>query len=261
MPPPQPANQEAPPPASPPRPPAEVLPPVAAAELAPTHAHALDVLQQGEIPMTRTWKMFGLQTVLAAALTAAPALATGGPEDDDKKNKKTDSQRLDNIENALTEIQKSIEALAKGGTLKVEALKGRIKKLEEQLTDLQSTLDEVRKKLNKKETTSGYPPEDMDDIKNRLTAIEKKLDKMTNSARIAKAPPEVGKIIITNRYSDEVLVMINKESYRVPAGQTITVMDVPAGTFTYEVIADGFGSVKRKTTTLAANRTFRINVD
>src|SRR5262249_51868354 len=79
---PLPVTPEAPPlPAPQPPAPAEVIPVTGpAAEWEPPPAPALLVTHQGEIPMTRTWKMFTWQTLLAAALATPSAVATGGPE-------------------------------------------------------------------------------------------------------------------------------------------------------------------------------------
>jgi tetrahydromethanopterin S-methyltransferase subunit G len=209
--------------------------------------------------MMRTWKMFGLQTLLAATLATAPALATAGTENEDKDLKKV-NQRLETVEKALTAIQKDIDAL-KNERLRVDTLRGKVNTLEEKLGRLQTTVEALKKDLPKKETVAAYPPEGMDEIKNRLTQIEKKLDQLTPATRIARAAPEVGRVALNNRYDEEMLFIVNGTPYRLAPGTSRTLTDVPAGTLTYEVVSPNWGRLRRKTTTLTAGETFNINVD
>jgi septal ring factor EnvC (AmiA/AmiB activator) len=180
--------------------------------------------------MMRTWKMFGLQTLLAAILSATPALATAGTENENADIKDI-KQRLETIEKGLTAIQKSIDAI-KAQALNVNLMNARLNKLEEKMAGLQTTLEALQKQLKKQNTT-----------------------------QVSKAPPEVGKIVLTNRYDEEILFIVNNTSYRLAPGTSSVLAEVPAGTITYEVISPTFGLVTRKTTTLAANKTININVD
>jgi hypothetical protein len=214
--------------------------------------------------MIRTWKMFGVQTLVAVVLAAAPGLARAEPENDNSDIKDI-KQRLETIEKGLTAIQKSLDAASKAQTLDVKLLKGKINKLEEQMGALQTTVDALKKKLSRTETEANYPPEGMDEfiksLINGLVRIEKKLDRLTTSTQVAKAPPEVGTVALNNRYDEEILFTVNGTSYRLAPGTSRSLVDVPAGSLTYEVISPSFGLVRRKTTTLAPNKTLSINVD
>jgi hypothetical protein len=79
------------------------------AELTSAYSLAQPAMHEGDPPMTRNWKMFGLQTLLAAALTATPALATSGPEGDGKNNNekpnKTLEERIKKIEDDVKDFK------------------------------------------------------------------------------------------------------------------------------------------------------------
>ena len=67
--------------------------------------------------------------------------------------------------------------------------------------------------------------------------------------------------MLSNRYPEEMLFIVNGTSYRVAPGSTRVLDPQPAGTITYEVLSPTWGLLRRRTTTLAANEPFRINVD
>ena len=66
--------------------------------------------------MISRWKRYGLQALLAAALSAAPAVA--GPDTDTPKL--TDSQRLEAIQTQLGELKDNLKSL---DTLKLDMAK------------------------------------------------------------------------------------------------------------------------------------------
>jgi hypothetical protein len=221
--------------------------PVAAAELTPMPVDAPDVLHQGAIPMTRSWKMFGLQTVLAAVLATAPTVATAA----EKKDKIKDLEdRLDKVGEGLTAIQLGIQK-------DIGILDGKVKKLEKQLADLQETLEEIRKDLGTRRRTSAYPRDPLEDIARRLARLERAL---LPRGRVAQSPPEVGRILLTNNYSDDITFVVNRRMITLAPGSSRLLDGMPAGRFTYEVIWGG-GAGGRRTRTLTAGDTYRISVD
>jgi hypothetical protein len=211
------------------------------------------VLFQGDIPMTRSWTRLGMASALITALFAAnPATRA--------EDLKEIARRLKNIEDGMVEIQKAAELIV-NQSLQVQKLNGRINRLEEKVAQFQTLLDALRKGT-RPERVSLYPPEAVDDIVKRLEQIERFLNERVGPmARVARAAPEVGRIMLINRHSEEMLFIVNNESYRVAPGATAVLDNRPAGAFTYEVVSPTWGQRARKTNTLMANETYRIIVE
>ncbi len=254
--------------------------PVAAAELAPMCSYALYVLHQGDIPMTRTWKTFGLQTALAAALVVAPAASNAAPEDT-KINGKDLAKKIESLDKELKSLKQSIESINKE-LLKVKGLEGSIKSLEDSLEDIKENvkgslenakkdMDGFRKdmgkvlatldELAKKNTTSTA--KEVEELKARLDKIDKKLDVLRPDVSVRRYPPptELGRVLLVNRYPEEITFIVNGTSYRLAPGGSRLIDGVPAGSFTYEVLSPSYGMVTRRTRTLLPNETSRIVVD
>jgi hypothetical protein len=69
-------------------------------------------------------------------------------------------------------------------------------------------------------------------------------------------------IRLQNRYSIPATVHINGQTYVVPAFETRQVVGVPAGTFTYDVAAEGFGVIQPTVIrTINPNETFSIFIN
>jgi outer membrane murein-binding lipoprotein Lpp len=210
--------------------------------------------------MTRTWKMLGLSMFLAAAVLAGPS--TTARADEAAPDLKDIARRIKNIESAMVEIQRNADAILKEG-LKYQALVGRISELEEKMGKMQTQLDALKKEGAPKERTSAYPPESIEEIQKRLAQIEDVLKRMGPAPRVSRFPPNnAGRIVLTNQYPEEMLFIINgRENFRLAPGTSRVLEGFPAGTFTYEVVSPSWGSRARKTTSLAANETYRITVD
>jgi hypothetical protein len=130
-------------------------------------------------------------------------------------------------------------------------------KVSEDMGKITRTLEELTKK-NGSSKASGA-----DDLKSRVAKIEKileQIDRKMNSTSLYPPPEEAARILLRNDYEDEVLFVINGRSYRLAPGTSRLLNDVPAGTFTYEVITPGYGLVRRASRTLLPNETRRIVV-
>ncbi len=239
---------------------ADVVPPTAAAELTPNPSCILRDMQQGDSPMTRSWKMFGLQSALLAALAVTPAAPAPAAEDN-KLDGKEITKRLDQIDKAIEEILKggaSFNDALRTERLRSEALAGKVKKIEDQLDDLKKGLDEIKKAVQGR---GREGPDPLEDIARRLAEIERIL-KADGGARVSRFPADAGNILLTNRYPEEILFVINgKDTYRLAPGTSRMLDAFPAGTFSYEVISSVWGVRARKTTSLAAGETFRLTVE
>ena len=205
--------------------------------------------------MLRTWKTFGLQTALAAILTAAP-ITTLVARAADPDIKELD-RRLKSIEESFAEIQKNADAIVKEG-LKFKALDTRLKSLEEQLARMETTLDALRKGTPAEGRVATYPPERMDDLKARVDRIEHFLERST---RISRAAPSTGRILLLNQYPEDIIFVVNGIQYPLAPNTTRLLDGFPSGTVSYQVFSPRWGERANRTTTLQAEETFRITVD
>jgi ribosomal protein L29 len=186
--------------------------------------------QRGETPMIRNWKMLGLQTVLAAALAAAPSSSYAlddqnqGKEGKPGKNSDTKEPSLKELKESLDTIKKDLDSLRAEVLNANLATSGEIKKLKDQIAQLQKDVDTLRGR-----STSLYGPR----------------------------PAGTGHIRLENTYPREITVILNQTSYPLAPGQTMTV-SVPAGPFTYQVVnIPGFPVRNRD---VLPNETFSITV-
>ena len=178
--------------------------------------------------MTRTWKLLGLQAVVALALTA-PRL--GAVEE----GLKTDSEKLDAALQKLTQIQKSLDELEKlrrdlrGDTnVTVQKTLEDVSGLKTQVAQIRRDLEELRGRLGPTTRTAGYPPDG------------------------------AGRVMLVNEYPTEMEVIVNQTSYRVAPNMTREVA-LPAGTFTFRVPnAAGFEAPQSRV--LPPNHNYRITI-
>jgi hypothetical protein len=214
--------------------------------------------------MNRTQMLLCLPALLAIALTSSHARA------DDSDTKKTDSQKilekLDQLkdENALLrlEITRLRQEVAK-----VERDAEDQRRLYEQrdliLQNKLSTLDNRLSDLERGRTrTANYPPDQPTLSADEVRALKeglKRLERMDQRSYfnptepVGPPPPALGTVRVTNTSLFACTITINGSAYRVLPGQTVPILNVPAGVFTYEVVSDGMGFLKRNTLPLVAN--------
>src|SRR5262249_30263521 len=115
------------------------------------NCYALREPHRGESPMTHTWKLLGLNTLLAAAL-ATPALAgqLDGPPAGQVEGNKPDPvlEKLKGLENKLDAMESSLKAkldnLDTNVQLKNAKLQTDVEDLKRQITQLRQDLDAIR---------------------------------------------------------------------------------------------------------------------
>jgi cell division protein ZapA (FtsZ GTPase activity inhibitor) len=185
--------------------------------------------------MRSTWRLIGLSAVLAAALTASPAIAV---EDTDTL-KKSDIAALD------AQIGRAIAAIQE-----LQGLKKDLKDLREDLT-------------YHKAVTIPSMEQEIRDLQQQVVKLNQELARLRTSAAgrtsfYAGPGPNVptGIIKLHNAYVEPVTITINNQPYNIPAGSDLSLNNQPAGEFVYEVV--GIQQPVRRT--LAANKTFDINV-
>lgn len=95
------------------------------------------------------------------------------------------------------------------------------------------------------------------ELRQRLAALEQKVDSLPRNPRTSEFPRESGTIRLENRRGIPATFILNGVSYRLAPFETRELPTQPAGTFTYEVLMEDshFGPATR---VLGANRIFTI---
>jgi hypothetical protein len=239
----------------------------------------------GETPMKRTWNVLKVSSLLAAAVALTPLPAPAGPTevgDNDLKQLKDSidvlnkslTKLIDNTNNGFAGVRidldkmrdeikglnKDVQNLTKDNyetKLQLQAALGTIKDLEKQVVALKVEMD----KLQTKEKISLYKPEQgWDELKARLTQIETNLNRLAEGRTSFSPPAGVGRIQLVNQYPQRILFVINGKTYGVDPFTTVNLDNQPAGSFKYEVFADGYGMLRTSTPLLEPGKTYTITV-
>jgi len=126
--------------------------------------------------------------------------------------------------------------------------------------ELRKKIDELTRELEKQKAITEAL-RDITDLKQRLATLEQRFDAMQKErqARISRAFPDTGMIRLENRLSVPATIILNGTPYRLNAFQTRELASHPAGTFTFEALVDGFGSLNSQSTrVLQPNQVFTI---
>jgi hypothetical protein len=234
--------------------------PVVAAPATDPVTYAIYTTFRGDSPMMRHWKLIGLQTALAAALTAPtlaaaepepklpPPLATPDKSDEILKKLSDFKKTLDSLETSLRKDLTDLRNDQLNSNLKVQKLQGDVTKLQET--------------IGKSPAPNAKLLSDIDDIKKQLSLLKLDLDALKSKAtppRISASAPtsDAARIRLVNTYAEQVTIVVNQRAYRVLPGETRLLESQPQGAFTYQVLGVQPGLQNR---TLAANETFTINV-
>ncbi len=145
-------------------------------------------------------------------------------------------------------------------TSKNSDLINRLFRLETQVDQLRRDVDDLKKRVG---STSFYPPEkSLDDIKLRLEQMERDISGLKSGSRVAFSPPAVtGRLALVNRTNEEMLFLVNGNSYRVNPLATKIIEGFPAGAVTYEVVSSLRGSAGQRLTNLPANYTLTLTAE
>lgn len=226
--------------------------------------------------MMRNWKLLGLSSLVTLALASAPAPAGGTdgvqPQTDRLKSIHEDLQELKkNIAKAFERIGvdvttvkddlKTLKANDSDTALKLRDAQNRITDLGKVVNQLRLDIDTLRKKGD----VALYPPPSdkaaFDEIKDRLGQIEQALERLkpAPSVKVGSSPAgNTGRLVLVNAYTEELLFLVNQKPYRVTAGATAILDNLPAGTVTYEVISPTHGLRARNNPFLEAGKSIII---
>jgi hypothetical protein len=202
---------------------------------------ALTNIPGGGITM-RTWLMLAPAALLAAVLSAPATRAAD----------ETNAQKIEQLQKDLADLKSQMEDLRKevrDSSVRGMGMSNALRDLQQRVDLMQQLLAQQNEllRMQARQAFSYTPP-------------------ANGAAPPAGVPvpvtPPRSVIRLENRYVVPATVYINGQAYPVPPYQTVEVRDVPVGTFTYEVSAEGYGMIRRATTrTLTADRPFRITID
>jgi hypothetical protein len=177
-------------------------------------------------------------TLLAAGLAATPAAAA----DPNPTNSEIAAQ-LRSIAGDLEALRKEVRDMRRDiGDIGVRGLDTatRMQDLQQRLDALQAL---VYRSDNGGRRAFAYTPPASD------------------TAQLPQAPP-TGTIILRNFSTVMGTFYINGQGYTAAPGQSVEVRNVPVGTFTYEIAAEGFGVIRPATTrVLSAGSPFYLNIN
>lgn len=229
----------------------------------------------GETPMIRTWKKLAETSFLLASMSMPTANLFAGGQD---KAQPDYSKQIADLTKAVQNLSEQVNALKlddKLGAVKSE-LNEKISKIKidkaDNSVEVMLRLEQLEKMIDRLIKNPGIAAApaigspaaaNLDDIKNKLTNIEQAiLNLRPADKRIALSPPtqEAGNakaVILVNLYSQDLWLWVNQKSYRVPAGTTLTLDNIPVGPATIEVRSPE-GIFHRANPTLLATETFTL---
>jgi hypothetical protein len=83
-------------------------------------------------------------------------------------------------------------------------------------------------------------------------------EKRTSMSMPNATTSNLGRVVIVNLYTQDLLFTLNGMDIRVPARTTKTVENIPVGSLRYSVFSDRWGVLQSQTTSLAPNDTFTL---
>jgi hypothetical protein len=233
--------------------------------------------------MTRNWKALGLAALLAAAVCAPQAR----PADPEKPNSVQD--QLKDIHAALQQMNQNFQHMANDlrdmgvrgarAAQEIRDLQDRVSLIEQELRSqrrmlsaVQAATQDVRDLQDRlalaprpalpgpadRQAFSFTPTQDLRNLEERLAALEARLNSDERRFSFTPEAParRTGTLRLENHSPYEATFTVNGNPYPVPAFATRLVQSVPAGPFTFEIAAEGFGVIRPATTgTVSAGAT------
>jgi hypothetical protein len=144
--------------------------------------------------------------------------------------------------------------------------------LSKKIDDLRADIQAFGSRLTDLAVVTAKNIADIRDLQRHLDDLQAQVSRMDTAQRRAfSTPPEngdsvrvptTGTIVLRNRSLVGGTFYVNSRSYTVLPGGSVRLDMMPAGPFTYEITADGFGTIRPPTTrVLAANTTYYLNID
>jgi hypothetical protein len=189
----------------------------------------------------RTWTLWALPAVLALTLAASARAQQSSPPPPDKH----------------------------------EDLAAQLKTLTNEIAGLRREIELLRRDLTDSSLRGARMSVDLHDLEQRLNALQGTVQRQDDAVRralsinpqavpgaVPAAVPATGTIMLRNFSRVAGTFVVNGRGYPVMPGDTLSLERMPAGTFSYEITADGFGVLRPMTTrVLNAGQTFFLNID
>jgi predicted nuclease with TOPRIM domain len=198
--------------------------------------------------MSRTWKSVGLTVLTLSLLVVA-----GGRSVADEPLKALE-KRVEALEKELTDPKGQLRTSLDGITKSLNSLDERMKTLEPlNNASLQlAGLEESIKKINSR----------IDNLQNNVAKLDSDLRSRVARSIDPDRLTSIGTIRLQNRSGVPATVILNNAAYPLAAYETRLLENQRAGTFTYEVLADGYGTIQgRVARILDANYTYNIMIN
>ncbi len=222
-----------------------------------------------------TWKNL-MGAVLLAAAVAAPAAAA--------------EPTLADLAKQIDNLSKAVAANGKMTAENFERVAADVGKITTDITTLRKDLDAFRRDLDnlgkdlKTEQLRGSSNStELAELKRRLEEVQAQCRRESDALRRAgyltpngggsetaalppapppPPPPAVGTILLRNFSDVSGTFVINGQPYSVLPGQVMEVRNVPAGSFTYQIEADGYGALTGVATrVLPAGGRYTLNIN
>ncbi len=224
----------------------------------------------------RSWKPFIGAAVLAATLVAQVA---------------ADPPAAADISQQLKAIDAGLRAMSDKIAGDINGIKGNIEGLRRDLDALRTEMDTLRQGLKTEQVRGANCDSEVIALKRRLEEVQALCKKETDSLRRSFSytpgavpsvplgpnggsdsaslppdtpppPPAVGNVLLRNFSDVNGTFFINGRPYAVLAGRSAEVRNIPAGTFTFEIQAEGFGVIRPFSSRyLPAGGTYTLAID
>lgn len=157
-----------------------------------------------------------------------------------------------------------------------------LQRISQQLGELSAKLGMMGKDITNIGLQTNKNAADIEDLQKKIGQLQQQLHSQEEAMRRAfsytptplaptgpapgnnetVAVPSTGTILLRNYSSLNGTFFLNGQGYNVGAGQTVEVRGVPAGTFTYEIAAEGYGVIRPATTrVLTAGSPYCLNIN
>ena len=247
---------------------------------------------RGDSPMIRNWKtltMYSLLSAAAIALAPPPPMVFA----EEKKAKVVDEkvmqdlvERVAALENKkLTVAEKEAIGAIMGAELK-KLEEGALANLKQDLKTVTTGVADLTKEIANMKGEQLLQKIQIENQKSLINQLSKRLDAgpaapivdkamlellkdikdgiaklgPTTERKMMSAPngAAMGRVMLVNLYTEDLLVLINGKPFRVPAGKTRPVDDVPAGSLEFQVHSERWGTFANRSAQLLPGGTYTL---
>jgi hypothetical protein len=223
--------------------------------------------QRGDSPMIRNWKtltMYSLLSAAAVAFAPQPAVVFATEENQPAKADKLSDADKDAIADILRkELKKLEDGVLATLQKRVDTLEGKLSALQLEQLGHKILIDQLTKRLDAASASPVVDKAMMDTLK----AIQDGIAKLAPAEKRSSAYPpngaatNMGRVMLVNQYSDELLFIVNGVGHRLPPQTSKLVENIPVGALGIEVFSTRFGVFSRRATTLAGGETFTLTAN